>query len=125
MHLIDNELLDSLTGKAAGSERLRMNYNFHTSPEAPSQRLLNALEPGTVLPVHKHDHTAETYVLLRGRLRVDFYNAGGAVTETAELNPLHGVFGIDIPAGQLHSLEVLEAGSVIFETKDGPYIPLV
>lgn len=74
--IIDEKLLDQVTVEAQASPRLRMNYNFHETLDAPAQRLLNALEPGTVLPIHRHMHTAETYVVLRGRLNVDFYNEG-------------------------------------------------
>lgn len=101
-----------------------MNYNFHASLEAKAQRLLNALEPGTVLPVHRHPHTAETYLLLRGRIRVMFYNEAKEETESTVLDPLTGDYGVHIPAGQWHTLEVLESGSVLFEVKDGPYTPL-
>ena len=121
--LIDNKLLDKVTEEAKGSPRLRMNFNLHDSLEAKAQRLLNALELGTVLPVHRHTMTAETYVLLRGRIKVLFYNADGAVAESFLLDPLKGVYGVQIPAGQWHTLEVLES-SVIFEVKDGPYRPL-
>jgi cupin fold WbuC family metalloprotein len=124
MKIITEELLNDITSKAKVSERLRTNYNFHPSPDSKSQRLLNALEPGTQIPIHKHDNTAETYILLRGSIRVDFYNTENQVTESATLDPKQGVFGLDIPAGQLHSLEVLEHGTVIFECKDGPYIKL-
>lgn len=124
MNIISSELLNQLTERASASERLRMNHNFHTSPNAPSQRMLNALEPGTKVPVHKHGHTAETYILLRGKIRVDYYDTEGNVTESVILDPLTGNYGLDIPAGQLHCLEVLEAGTVIFECKDGPYVPL-
>jgi cupin fold WbuC family metalloprotein len=68
--LIDEQLLDDVTAKAQASERLRMNYNLHDSLEAKAQRLLNALEPGTMLPVHRHQHTAETYIVLRGSILV-------------------------------------------------------
>lgn len=125
MKIISSDLLDQLTERASSSERLRMNHNFHESPDSKSQRLLNALEPGTQVPVHKHDNTAETYILLRGKIRVDYHNQDGKVTESVILNPNEGNYGLDIPAGQLHSLEVLEPGSVIFECKDGPYVPLV
>lgn len=125
MKIINTSLLDSLSQQAAGSDRLRMNYNFHDAPESKSQRLLNALEPGTVIPLHKHDNTAETYIVLRGSIRVDFYNTEDAVDESAVIDPRKGSYGIDIPAGQLHTLEVLSPGTVIFECKDGPYIPLV
>jgi len=123
MEIIDEKLLDALTGLACNSPRLRMNHNFHERLDAKAQRLLNALEPGTELPIHRHRHTAETYILLRGSLRVLFYNDSKELIETALLNPLEGKFGIDIPAGQWHTIEVLEPGTVIFEVKDGPYAP--
>lgn len=124
MELIDLALLKMVSDQAIASPRLRMNYNFHTSADAKSQRLLNALEPGTLLPVHRHPHTAETYLVLTGSIRVDFYNAEHQKTESAVLSPAQGVFGLNIPAGQFHTLEVLESGTVIFEVKDGPYTPL-
>lgn len=124
MQRIDTNLLNGVTAQAKESHRLRMNYNFHASLEAKAQRLLNALEPGTVLPVHRHPHTAETYLLLRGRIRVMFYNEAKEETESTVLDPLTGDYGVHIPAGQWHTLEVLESGSVLFEVKDGPYTPL-
>lgn len=129
MHLINNNLLDTVTAQAKTNERLRMNYNLHDSLDAKAQRLLNALEPGTLLPVHRHNHTAETYILLRGKLKVMFYekdevSGKGKVIEETMLDPLVGNYGVHIPAGQWHTLEVLESGSVIFEVKDGPYTPL-
>jgi cupin fold WbuC family metalloprotein len=124
MKIIDNELIDGVCGKARTSERLRMNYNFHETLDAPAQRLLNALEPGTVLPIHRHWHSAETYILLKGKIRMIYYDDKGTVTETAVLDPLKGIFGIHIPIGQWHTLEVLEKDSVIFEVKDGPYTPI-
>lgn len=122
--IIDKKLLDEVSGKAKASERLRMNLNFHDSLDAKAQRLLNALEMGTVLPIHRHQHTSETYLLLRGKIRVMFYNEMGAETESFLLNPLEGNYGIHIPVGQWHTLEVLESDSVIFEVKDGPYMAL-
>ena len=121
--IIDNNLLDKVTAEAKGSPRLRMNYNLHDSLDAKAQRLLNALEPGTVLPIHRHQHTAESYFLIRGRVTVLFYNEDRVLTERFDLNPLVGNYGVQIPAGQWHTLEVLESGSVIFEVKDGPYMP--
>ncbi len=124
MQRIDTNLLNGVTAQAKESPRLRMNYNFHASLEAKAQRLLNALEPGTVLPVHRHPHTAETYLLLRGKIRVMFYNEAKEETESTVLDPLTGDYGVHIPVGQWHTLEVLENGSVLFEVKDGPYTPL-
>lgn len=124
MKLIDEQLLDEVTTQAQGSPRLRMNYNFHDSLEAKAQRLLNALEPGTVLPIHRHPHTAETYLLLRGKIKVLFYNDRKEETESVVLEPQAGIYGVHIPQNQWHTLEVLERGSVIFEVKDGSYSPL-
>ena len=122
--IIDKNLLDEVTAQAQQSERLRMNRNFHESLDAKAQRLLNALEPGTILPIHRHMYTAETYILLRGRINVLFYGEDGGVSDVYELNPLVGKYGVHIPKGQWHTLEVLESGTVIFEVKDGPYTPL-
>ena len=122
--IIDHVLLDEVSAKAKVSDRLRMNHNFHDSLDAKAQRLLNALEPGTILPIHRHRHTAETYLLLRGRINVLFYAEDGGVMEVYELNPLEGKYVVHIPKGQWHTLEVLESGTVIFEVKDGPYMPI-
>ena len=122
--LIDKNLLDQVTEQAKASERLRMNYNLHDSLDAKAQRLLNALEPGTVLPIHRHNHTAETYIVLRGCINVTFYNDNKTIIEKHLVTPSQGIYGVHIPAGQWHTLEVLESGTVIFEVKDGPYAPL-
>lgn len=121
MKIIDSKLLDSVSEQSVISPRLRMNYNLHERLDAKAQRLLNALEPGTVLPVHRHLHTPETYILLRGSLRVQFYNEEKDLIDSEILNPNEGKYGVDIPAGQFHTLEVLEPGTVIFEVKEGPY----
>ena len=122
--LINDQLLNTVTGQAKASSRLRMNFNLHDSLDAKAQRLLNALEPGTVLPVHRHSHTAETYIVLRGSIRVIFYNDAKLLTAEFLIDPKEKEYGIHIPAGQWHTLEVLESGTVIFEVKDGPYAPL-
>lgn len=124
MKFINTKLLDSVTEEAKKNPRLRMNYNIHKSLDSKSQRLLNAMEPNTELPIHRHHHTTETYIVLRGSVRVLFYNHEGELTQSLILNPREGSYGVDIPIGQWHSLEVLESGTVIFEVKDGPYIPL-
>lgn len=121
--LLDNELLDELTVKAEGSHRLRMNYNLHDSLDAKAQRLINVLLPGTILPIHRHRHTAETYIILRGKMFVVFYNDVGAQIERFLLDPTIGNCGVQIPAGQWHGIEVMQP-SAIFEVKDGPYTPL-
>ena len=121
--IIDDQLLDKVTADAEASPRLRMNYNLHDSLDAKAQRLINVLLPGTPLPVHRHRHTAETYVILRGKMFVVFYNDLGAQTERYLLDPTQGNYGGQIPAGQWHGIEVIEP-SAIFEVKDGPYMPL-
>ena len=121
---INKDLLDKVSAQAEASPRLRMNFNFHEGPNSKAQRLLNALEPGTILPIHRHRHTDETYILLRGRINVVFHNDMGGEIERFALNPLSDEYGVHIPAGQWHTVEVLEHGSVIFEVKDGPYTPL-
>ena len=122
MKIINKDLLDEITRQAKESPRLRMNYNLHDSLDAKTQKLLNALEPGTILPIHRHPNTNETYLLLRGKLNVILYNDKKEVLETMHLDPANGNYGLDIPAGQWHSVEVLESGTVILEVKDGPYI---
>lgn len=121
--LINGQLLDEVTAKAKRSERLRMNFNLHDSLEAKAQRLLNALEPGTILPIHRHRNTAETYIVLRGSMKVLFYNDKKELTGESIIDPKQKEYGIHLPAGQWHTLEVLEPDTVLFEVKDGPYIP--
>lgn len=121
--IINDKLLDEVTAKAEESPRRRMNHNFHDSPEAKAQRLINVLLPGTLVPIHRHQHTAETYALLRGKMFVIFYDSLGGQTERYLLDPAIGNYGVHIPAGQWHGIEVLEP-SAILEVKDGPYMPL-
>lgn len=121
--IIDDKLLDKVAEEAVVSPRLRMNYNLHESLDAKAQRLINVLLPGTILPIHRHRHTAETYVLLRGKMIVVFYDETGAQTNRFILDPKIGNYGVQIPKGQWHTVEVVEP-SAILEVKDGPYIPL-
>lgn len=121
--IVNDELLDKVMAEAEASPRLRMNYNLHESLDAKAQRLINVLLPGTPLPIHRHRHTAETYVLLRGKMFVVFYNDLGVQTERYLLDPAQGNYGVQIPAGQWHGIEVIEP-SAIFEVKDGPYTPI-
>ncbi len=121
--IINDELLDKVTAEAKESPRLRMNYNLHESLDAKAQRLINVLLPGTPLPIHRHKHTAETYVLLRGKMFVVFYDDLGGQIERYLLDPTQGNYGVHIPKGQWHTVEVIEA-SAILEVKDGPYTPL-
>ena len=123
MKIIDNKLIDNLIVQAKESPRLRMNYNFHPSLEDKCHRLLNALEPGTVVPVHRHPTKDESFVILRGRVRVNIYNDEGKVTESVVLCLEEGMYGVDIAKNVWHGVECLESGSVIFEVKEGPFVP--
>ncbi len=121
---ITQEILDSLTAQAQSSPRLRMNLDLRNSAEDQSQRMLNAIEPGSPLPIHRHTKSSETVVILRGHLREVFYNDAGEVTEVIDLVPGGDCVAVNIPLGQWHSVEVLESGTVILECKDGPWEPL-
>lgn len=139
--LIDKILLDSLTEQAKASPRLRMNMDLRTSDADTSQRMLNALQPGTVVPIHRHQETSETVICLKGRLVeiiyeevIEFLHDETSHTEDVLrkrsmrevsrhlLCPAEGLYGIQIPAGTWHTIEVLEP-SVIFEAKDGAFVP--
>lgn len=122
--LINKELLDSVSEKARQSERLRMNYNLHESLDSIVQRLFNALEPGTVVPIQRHQDASESMILVRGRMRVNIHNEEGKIIETVELNHDLGNYAYHVPKGIWHSVEVLESGTVMFEVKEGPYKPL-
>lgn len=124
MKIIDKTLLDAISEKAAQNERLRMNYNFHQQLEDKVQRLLNALEPGTIMPVHRHQHTDEMYIVLRGKLIVKFFDDQKQVISSSVLSPAEGNYGVSIAAGEWHTIEVMEKGTIIFEIKEGPYAPL-
>lgn len=102
MKLITEELLDTVTSQAKENSRLRMNYNFHASMDAPIHRLLNALEPGTYLPPHRHTDKEETYLVLRGSLLAFFYDDAGNVTDKVCLNPSEGKYGLEIPSNTWH-----------------------
>ena len=121
--IIDQQVLDELTARAKESPRLRMNLDLRNSPEDKSQRMLNAIEPGSVLPIHRHRKSSETVVVLRGHLRETFYDDGGQVTGRFDLVPGGDPLALDIPLGQWHTAEALESGTVIIEMKDGPYEP--
>ena len=122
--VIDKTILDELTAKAKESSRLRQSLDLRNGPEDLSQRMLNALEPGTPLPIHRHMKSSETVVCLRGHLREIFYNDSGNVTKVIDLTPNSDCVALNIPIGQWHTVEVLESGTVIMEVKDGPYEPL-
>lgn len=121
---IDKKILDHLTAQAKASERLRMSLDLRTSADDHSQRMLNAVEPGTPLPIHRHRTSAETVVIVRGRLVERFYNKEGELTEEILMEVGGDCSVLQIPVGQWHGIEVLESGTVIFEAKDGAYVPL-
>ena len=121
---IDQQLLDNLTEQAKASPRLRMNYDLRNSENDLSQRMLNALEPGTVLPIHRHRHSSEVVVVLRGKVKWVYYNDKKDVTATYIVAPGSDLVGLSVPIGQWHSLECLESGTVIFESKVGAYEPM-
>lgn len=121
---ITQALLDQLTEQAKASPRLRMNYDLRNTPQDKSQRILNAIEPGSPVPIHRHPKSSETVVCLRGRIVEKFYDEQGVCTESIELSPNGSVVAVNIPIGQWHSVEILESGTVILETKDGAYEPL-
>lgn len=119
--LITQQLLDSLSAQAQASPRRRMNYDLRNTPDDQSQRMLNALEPGTVMPIHRHRNTSETAVVLRGKVKWLYYNDKGEITDTFVVAPGTDLVGLSVPHGQWHSLECLESGSVILATKDGAW----
>ena len=122
---ITQALLDTLTTQAQGSPRLRMNLDLRNSDDDTSQRMLNAIEPGSVVPIHRHRHTSETVVCLRGRIVEEFYDELERIcTEAIVLSPNSPTVALNIPAGQWHTVRSLESGTVILEVKDGPYEPI-
>ena len=121
--VIDDKILDDLSAQAKASPRLRMNYNFHHSLDELCHRMLNALEPGTEVPIHHHPDKDETFVILRGKIRVTTYNDDGSVVDSVVLCQDDGIFGVDIPTNVWHTLEALEPNSCIFECKQGPFVP--
>ena len=131
---IDNTLLDNLTAQAQASPRLRMNMDLRNSAADTSQRMLNAIEPGSVVPIHRHQKTSETVVVLRGRVVEEYYDDAGVLVESFVLGDCHVAdaprndvpmaYALNIPAGQWHTLRALESGTVILEMKDGAYEPI-
>lgn len=124
LHEINSQLIEDLLRQAKASERLRVAYDLRTTPEDTSQRMLNALMPGTEVPIHQHEETSETNICIVGRLDVVFYDKGtdGGFVESSRvaLNPKAGAYGVQIPKGAWHTVEVIEP-CVIFEGKDGAY----
>ena len=121
---LDNKLFDEILLRAQESPRRRMNLDLRNSAEDSSQRMLNAIEPGSVVPVHRHQKTTETMVVLRGRVVEEYYSPDGSVEESVEVAACGPVCALNIPAGRWHSLRALESGTVILEMKDGAYEPI-
>lgn len=120
--IITKEIFDELSAKAKATERLRVNLDLRNSPKDKSQRMLNALEPGTLMPIHRHNDSSETCVCVRGHFEEYFYDPEGNLTDTIDMVP--GGVVLNIKAGQWHSLKCLERGTVLLEAKDGAYRPL-
>lgn len=122
---IDGSLLDCLTEQAKASPRLRMSYDLRNSTTDLSQRMLNAVEPGSVIPIHRHQKTSETMVVLRGRVVVELYDELERICSSVyEVYPGGDIYALNIPAGAWHTLRALESGTVILEIKDGAYEPI-
>lgn len=123
--VVSQAVLDELTAQAKASPRLRMNMDLRNGPEDSSQRMLNAIEPGSPLPIHRHKYTSETVVCLRGRFVEEFYDELERIcTDAIDLTPGGPIFLVNVPAGQWHTVRALESGSVLLEMKDGKYEPL-
>lgn len=121
--ILNDELLNGLSTKAGNSPRLRMNMDLRNSVEDKSQRMLNVLLPGTIVPIHRHCTTSETTMIVHGRLFLVFFDETGAQIERYLLDPTVGNYGVQIPKGQWHSVEVIEPSAIV-EFKDGPFMPL-
>lgn len=122
--IIYKQILDGLNAQAKASPRLRMNMDLRNSPSDGSQRMLNALEPGTVMPIHRHRASSEIVVIIRGKIQWVFYDDDGNETERVTLDANGELRCLNVEKGRWHSLECLESGSVLFECKDGAYEPL-
>lgn len=122
--IVDKKLMDDLSAQAKENPRLRQAFDLRTTPNDSSQRILNAVEPGTILPIHRHRGSTETIIVLRGKIVQHYYDDNGNKTASFELAPNSAQVGMSVPVGQWHALESLEEGSIIFECKDGAYQPL-
>lgn len=121
--IIDSSLLDDLQAEAAKSPRLRMARDMRNSAADSSQRMLNALEPGTIIPIHRHPSTSESCLILRGAAEEVFFDNDGRETMRIVMRAESNCVGVNIPAGTWHRIIALEPGTVIFEAKDGPFTP--
>lgn len=122
--IIDKQLLDNLSAQAKENPRLRQNYDLRNSENDNSQRMLNALELGTIMPIHRHRNSSESIAILRGKMLMRFYDDNGNLTDEVIMEPNGDCPMVQVEKGQWHSLEVLEEGTVVFEAKDGKYEPL-
>ena len=122
MKIIDEQLLNEVGAQAKESPRLRMNYNFHQSLDELCHRFLNAVEPGTEVPIHQHPTKDETFVILRGKVRMTTHRDDGSIIESVVLCAEEGQYGVNIPKGVWHTIDCLEENSVIFECKQGPFV---
>lgn len=122
--LITLSIITQVSSEAKSSSRLRMNYNLHESFEDQVQRMFNTLEPGTIVPVARHPYSNETLNMLRGKLRVLIYNDKKNVIEDVVIAPNTENIGYHIPKGTWHRVESLEHGTICFETREGPYLPV-
>lgn len=122
--ILDQKLMEDLSQQAKENPRLRQAFDLRTTPEDHSQRILNAVEPGTILPIHRHRGSTETIIVLRGKVVQHYYDYNGNKTASYELAHNSAQVGMSVPVGQWHALESLEEGSIIFECKDGAYQPL-
>lgn len=122
--IIDQDLLNHLSDEARKNSRLRASFDLRNSTEDLSQRMLNAIEPGTVIPIHRHQHSSETLIIIRGKLREFLYDESGALDKVVEMEAGGTCTIMQIEKGQWHSLECLKSGTIIFEAKDGQYMPI-
>lgn len=122
--IIDNRVLDDLSARAKALPCLRQAYDLRNTLEDNSQRMLNALEPGTVMPIYRHHDSSETVVIVRGKIQWVFYDENGNETERVVLDADGDPRMLNVEKDRWHSLVCLESGSVLYESKDGPYHPL-
>lgn len=120
--IVDQKILDELTTQAKSSPRLRMAYDLRTTPDEDSQRMLNAIEPGTQVPIHRHWTSSETVLCVRGHYQEILYDDNGNVEEVIDMLPGGNI--VNVPAGKWHSLKSLESGTILFEAKNGKYEPV-
>lgn len=126
LKIVSKKLLNDLSLQAANSPRGRLNLNFHDDLADPMNRMLNAFEPGTYIQPHKHENPdkREVFIVLRGKLVTIIFDDSGNPTEFILLDPRQGTYALEIPPRVWHSVISLESGTVVYEIKDGPYIPI-